>query len=86
MEEVCSNSQYNVLLLMISDIIAESSEILFVGKDKKSLFHEKSRFSLIMPGRFLRDLWDYYYCSEKMKKEWFMVTFIHMNVKSLCKA
>jgi manganese-dependent inorganic pyrophosphatase len=34
LEEVCNEKNYNLLILMVTDIIGEGTEVFFAGKDK----------------------------------------------------
>jgi manganese-dependent inorganic pyrophosphatase len=54
MKKICQDNQYNLLMLMVTDIITEASEVFFAGKDKmllaKAFGVELGENSVILPG------------------------------------
>jgi manganese-dependent inorganic pyrophosphatase len=54
MKKICRENEYNLLLLMVTDIITEASEVFFAGKDKmllaKAFSVELGENSVILPG------------------------------------
>jgi manganese-dependent inorganic pyrophosphatase len=54
MKKICLDNDYNLLMLMVTDIISEASEVFFAGKDKtllaKAFGLELGENSVILPG------------------------------------
>jgi manganese-dependent inorganic pyrophosphatase len=54
LKKICQDNEYNLLLLMVTDIISESSEVFFAGKDKmllsKAFGVALGECSVILPG------------------------------------
>lgn len=54
MKKICLDNGYNLLMLMVTDIISEASEVFFAGKDKtllaKAFGLELGENSVILPG------------------------------------
>jgi manganese-dependent inorganic pyrophosphatase len=54
MKKICQDNEYNLLMLMATDIITEASEVFFAGKDKmllaKAFGVELGENSVILPG------------------------------------